>query len=95
MATQPAGLLSQYVDLLNQGFTPEQVKQQVEEAKAAQFAQMSPEQRISMMGYRGGRQLGQGIASLFGQAPQEDPTLKMASQVRQLGSQFDLTRLMA
>lgn len=90
MATQPAGLLSQYVDLLNQGFTPEQVKQQVEEAKAAQFAQMSPEQRISMMGYRGGRQLGQGIASLFGQAPQEDPTLKMASQVRQLGSQFDL-----
>jgi len=85
------GLLSKYVELLNQGFTPEQIRQQQDEARAMQFAQLSPVERISMMGYRGGQQLGRGIAGLFGATPQEDPMLKMASQVRQLGSQFDLT----
>lgn len=84
------GLLSQYVELLNQGFTPEQIRQQMDQAKARQFAQMSPAERISMMGFQGGQQLGRGISSLFG-VQQEDPLLKTATQVRQLGSQFDLT----
>lgn len=81
--------LTALVGLMNQGFTPEQARAQMEEAKAMQFAKLSPEERISMMGYRGARQLGQGISSLFG-VQQEDPMLKTATQVRQLGSQFDL-----
>lgn len=82
--------LQAIVSLMQQGFTPEQARSQIDEAKAMRFAQMSPTERNTMLAYRGGQQLGRGISSLFG-VEQEDPTVRMATQIRSLSGQFDRT----
>lgn len=82
--------LQAIVSLMQQGFTPEQARSQIDEAKAMRFAQMSPSERNVMMAYRGGQQLGRGISSMFG-VEQEDPTVRMATQMRQLQQQYDTT----
>jgi len=76
--------------MLQQGFTPEQARARVDEARAMQFAQLSPSQQRTMMGFQAGQGLGRGISSLFG-VQQEDPTVRMATQLRELQTQFDTT----
>lgn len=81
--------LQAIVSLMQQGFTPEQARAQIDEAKAMRFAQMSPTERNTMLAYRGGQQLGRGISSLFG-VEQEDPTVRMATQLRATLSAQDM-----
>lgn len=79
MATQLPSLFGATMD-------PEQMA----EAKALQFSQMSPQQQMQYNIYRNVNRLGRGVAGLLG-ADVEDPTMKKASQLRQLASQFDTT----
>ena len=79
MATQLPSLFGATMD-------PEQLA----EAKALQFSQMSPQQQMQYNIYRNVNRLGRGVAGLLG-ADVEDPTMKKASQLRQLASQFDTT----
>lgn len=64
--------------------------QMVQQALDLQRAQMTPEQRLYMMGAQGGRALGQGIGALFGQNVQ-DPLVQKASQLRALANEYDTT----
>lgn len=82
--------LGAMLGMLQQGFTPEQARARVDEARAMQFAQLSPSQQRTMMGFQAGQGLGRGISSLFG-VQQEDPTVRMATQLRGLENQFDTT----
>lgn len=68
--------------------TPEQMQQQLIQQKAAQFAQMTPDQQLGFMGYQGGANLGRGLAGAFG-VDVQDPTIKKATMLRQLASQYD------
>ena len=68
--------------------TPEEMQQQALQAKALQFAQLTPDQGLRLMGYKGGAQLGQGLASAFG-VDIQDPMMKQASMLKQMASQFD------
>lgn len=82
--------LQAIVGLMNQGFTPEQARAQIDEAKAMQFARMRPEEMVAFNAYRAGQGLGRGVQSLFGVTP-SDPTVQMATQLRALQQQFDTT----
>jgi hypothetical protein len=82
--------LGTLLGLLQQGFTPDQARQQLDEAKAMQMAKMTGREMTRMGLIQGGQDLRRGLMAALGQEAQ-DPTLQMASQVRQLGSQFDLT----
>lgn len=62
--------------------------EQMAEARALQFAQMSPQQQMQYNIYRNVNRLGRGAASLLG-ADVQDPAMRKASQIRQLASQFD------
>jgi len=76
--------------LLGGILTPEEQQQQQTEAKALQFAQLSPAQQLAFMGYTSGRQLGQGLAQAAG-VDIQDPTIKRASTMRQLAQGIDVT----
>jgi hypothetical protein len=80
--------LGAMLGLLQQGYTPEQARAQMDEAKAMQMAKMSGREMTKMGLIRGGNALRQGLMSAMG-ADVQDPVAKTASQVRQLGSQFD------
>lgn len=66
------------------------MQRQLDEQRAAQFAQQTQEQRLAGMGYKAGAGLGRGLASAFG-VDVTDPLVRKASQIRQLASQFDTT----
>lgn len=83
--------LDQMLAMINAGATPEQVMGQMADAKALVFAQLSPEQQVSYNVGRGFRNLGQGVASLFGVEAPMDPVLQQASKIRGLASQFDIS----
>lgn len=68
--------------------SPEEMQRQMIEQRAAQFSEMNQNQQLSSMGYKGGANLGQGLASAFG-VDIQDPTIKKATMLRQLASQFD------
>ncbi len=68
----------------------EAMQRQLDEARAAKFAEQTQEQRLAGMGYKAGAGLGRGIAGAFG-VDVTDPLIRQASQVRQLASQFDTT----
>lgn len=68
----------------------EAMQRQLDEARAAKFAEQSTEQRLAGMGYKAGAGLGRGIAGAFG-VDVTDPLIRKASQVRQLANQFDTT----
>jgi hypothetical protein len=68
--------------------SPEEMQQQALQAKAVQFAQMTPDQQLSVMGYKGGANLGRGLASALG-VDVQDPTMKQASMLRQIASQYN------
>jgi len=82
--------LQAILGLMQQGFTPEQARAQVDEAKAMEFAKLKPEQMLGYNLAKSGQQLSRGLSSLFGVA-QEDPTVKMATQMRQLQQDYDTT----
>lgn len=62
--------------------------EQMAEARALQFAQMSPQQQMQYNIYRNVNRLGRSVAGLLG-ADVQDPAMRKASQIRQLASQFD------
>ena len=68
--------------------TPEEMQRAMIEQKAAQFAEMNQNQQLSMMGYKGGANLGQGLAGAFG-VDIQDPTIQRATRLRQLASQYN------
>lgn len=68
--------------------SPEEMQRAALEQKAMQFAQLSQDQQLGTMGYKGGANLGRGLASAFG-VDIQDPAMKQASMLRQLASQFD------
>jgi|Laugrefa1bdmlbdn_1035148.scaffolds.fasta_scaffold04853_2 hypothetical protein len=68
--------------------TPEEMQRQLIEQKAAQFAEMNQNQQLSAMGYKGGANLGRGIAGAFG-VDIQDPTIQRALRLRQLASQYN------
>jgi hypothetical protein len=68
--------------------TPEEMQQQATQAKAMQFAQLTPDQQLGTMGYKGGANLGRGLAGAFGVQVQ-DPMVRQATLLRQLASQYD------
>ena len=68
--------------------SPEEMQRQMLEQKAAQFAELTQNQQLSSMGYKGGANLGQGLASAFG-VDIQDPTIKKATMLRQLASQYN------
>jgi len=68
--------------------SPEEMQRQMLEQKAAQFAELTQNQQLSSMGYKGGANLGQGLASAFGVNIQ-DPTIQRATRLRQLASQYN------
>jgi hypothetical protein len=73
------------------GVTPEMYQQQqnqLQESKALQYAQLSPEQQAQYGFFRGGQQLGNAAAGLLGV---EDPQLQAIRGAQQLVSQFDTT----
>lgn len=73
------------------GVTPEMYQQQqnqLQEAKALQYAQMSPEQQAQYGFFRGGQQLGAAAAGLLGV---EDPQLKMIRDVQAMRANYDVS----
>ena len=68
--------------------TPEEMQRQMLEQRAAKFAEMGQNQQLSSMAYKGGANLGQGLAGAFGVNIQ-DPTIQRATRLRQLASQYN------
>ena len=68
--------------------TPEEMQQQAVEQKALQFSQMSPQQQTSFNIYKNTGNLGRGLAGAMG-VDVQDPTVRRATRLRQLASQFD------
>ena len=68
--------------------SPEEMQRQMLEQRAAQFAEMGQNQQLSSMAYKGGANLGQGLAGAFG-VDIQDPTIKKATMLRQLASQYN------
>jgi hypothetical protein len=68
--------------------TPEEMQNALLEQRASKFATLTPDQQLGVMGYKGGANLGQGLAGAFGVNIQ-DPTIKKATMLRQMASQFD------
>jgi hypothetical protein len=66
------------------------MQRQLDEQRAAKFAEQTQEQRLASMGYSAGAGLGRGIAGAFG-VDVTDPVVRQATQLRQLASEFDTT----
>lgn len=68
--------------------SPEEMQRAALEQKAMQFAQLSQDQQLGAMGYKGGANLGRGLASAFG-VDVQDPSIKKATMLRQMASQYN------
>lgn len=62
----------------------------IQRARLIQEAQMTPNQRLYMMGAQAGQQLGKGLGSLFGVEVQ-DPAVARATKLRELGAKYGTT----
>lgn len=62
----------------------------IQRARLIQEAQLTPNQRLYMMGAQAGQQLGQGVGSLFGVNVQ-DPAVARATKLRELGAKYGTT----
>jgi hypothetical protein len=80
MATDPR--------LFGGSMSPQEMQAQMLEQRAAQFAQMSPDQQLGMMAYKAGSGVGTGLAGAFGVQTQ-DPTIQRATKLRELASQYN------
>lgn len=89
MATQ--GLMSsQIADMLQSGMSPQEIRQQMQNSQAMDFAKLTPNQQMS---YNINRSVGGFADSLLGAfgVNQEDPTLAKASLLAQIRNEIDPT----
>jgi len=74
--------------LFGGSMSPQEMQAQMLEQKAAQFAQMSPDQQLGMMAYKAGSNVGTGLAGAFGVQTQ-DPMIQRATKLRELAGQYN------
>lgn len=80
MATSPS--------LFGGSLSPQEMQAQLLNQRAAQFAQLDPNQQLGMMAYKAGSGLGTGLAGAFG-VDVQDPTIRRATKLRELASQYN------
>ena len=68
--------------------SPQEMQAQLLNQRAAQFAQLTPDQQLGMMAYKAGSSLGTGLAGAFGVNVQ-DPMIQRATRLRELAGQFN------
>jgi len=68
--------------------SPQEMQAQMLDQQALQFAQLTPDQRLGMMSYKAGANLGRGLAGAFGVETQ-DPTIQRATKLRELAGQYN------
>jgi len=66
------------------------MQRQLDEQRAAQFAQQTQEQRLAGMGYKAGAGLGRGLAGAFG-VDIQDPAIRRAAELRRVAQDYDIT----
>jgi hypothetical protein len=74
--------------LFGGSMSPQEMQAQMLEQRAAQFAQMTPDQQLGMMAYKAGSGVGTGLAGAFGVQTQ-DPMIQRATKLRELASQYN------
>jgi hypothetical protein len=62
----------------------------IQRARILQEAQLTPNQRLYMMGAKTGQAVGQGLGTLFG-VDVQDPAMARASKLRELGAKYGTT----
>jgi hypothetical protein len=80
MATSPS--------LFGGSMSPQEMQAQLLNQRAAQFAQLDPNQQLGMMAYKAGSGVGTGLAGAFGVNVQ-DPMIQRATRLRELAGQFN------
>jgi hypothetical protein len=80
MATSPS--------LFGGSMSPQEMQAQLLNQRAAQFAQLDPNQQLGMMAYKAGSNLGTGLAGAFGVQTQ-DPMIQRATRLRELAGQYN------
>lgn len=80
MATSPS--------LFGGSMSPQEMQSQLLNQRAAQFAQMAPDQQLGMMAYKAGSGVGTGLANAFG-VDVQDPTIRRATKLRELAGQYN------
>lgn len=80
----------QFAGLFGSPLSQQELQNQLIEQRAAQAAQRSLADTGAYLGFKGGAQLGQGVAGLFGQQA-VDPTVRKASDLRRLAEGVDVT----
>jgi hypothetical protein len=80
MATSPS--------LFGGSMSPQEMQAQLLNQRAAQFAQMTPDQQLGMMAYKAGSGVGTGLAGAFGVNVQ-DPMIQRATRLRELAGQYN------
>lgn len=68
--------------------SPQEMQAQLLNQRAAQFAQLDPNQQLGMMAYKAGSGLGTGLAGAFG-VDVQDPTIRRATKLRELAGQYN------
>jgi hypothetical protein len=66
------------------------MQRQLDEQRAAKFAEQTQEQRLAGMGYKAGAGLGRGLAGAFG-VDVQDPALKQAAELRRMAQNYDIS----
>ena len=68
--------------------SPQEMQAQLLNQRAAQFAQMTPDQQLGMLAYKAGSGVGTGLAGAFGVNVQ-DPMIQRATRLRELAGQYN------
>jgi hypothetical protein len=80
MATSPS--------LFGGSMSPQEMQAQLLNQRAAQFAQMNPNEQLGMMAYKAGSGVGTGLAGAFG-VDVQDPMIRRATKLRELAGQYN------
>jgi hypothetical protein len=80
MATSPS--------LFGGSMSPQEMQSQLLNQRAAQFAQLDPNQQLGMMAYKAGSGVGTGLAGAFG-VDVQDPMIRRATKLRELAGQYN------
>lgn len=68
--------------------SPQEMQAQLLNQRAAQFAQLDPNQQLGMMAYKAGSGIGTSLAGAFG-VDVQDPTIQRATKLRELAGQYN------
>ena len=68
--------------------SPQEMQAQLLNQRAAQFAQLNPNEQLGMMAYKAGSGVGTGLAGAFGVNVQ-DPMIQRATRLRELAGQYN------